>query len=42
MKAQSVELEVGSKYKMSGAAFHWHTGHHYTKIVLNIAEAKKL
>ena len=39
---KGVELEVGNKYKILGAAFHWHTGHHYTKIVLNVAEAKKL
>lgn len=39
---QGVEFEVGSKYEISGAAFHWHTGHHYTKIVLSVTEAKKL
>ena len=37
-----VVLEVGGKYQVRGVPFHWHTGHHYTKIVISVNQSKKL
>ena len=39
---EGIEFEVGRKYKVEGAAFHWHTAHHYTEIVLTVSAGKNL
>ncbi|WP_045859564.1 DUF4431 domain-containing protein [Teredinibacter purpureus] len=39
---EGVEVEVGGKYRVNGNAFHGHTGHHYTKIILSSKNVQKL
>lgn len=39
---QNLKVEVNAKYKMIGAAFHWHTGHHYTKVLFMVESVVKL
>ena len=37
-----ISIEAGSSYRIKGNAFHRHTGHHFTKIVIEVKNAEKL
>jgi len=39
---EGVSVELGNSYRIKGNAFHSHTGHHFTKIVIEVKNAEKL
>ncbi|WP_164519336.1 DUF4431 domain-containing protein [Pseudoalteromonas rubra] len=39
---EGVSIDVGNSYSIKGNAFHSHTGHHFTKIVIEVKSAEKL
>lgn len=39
---EELKIEIGKKYTVRGTAFHWHTGHHFTGVVLSVKNAEKL
>ena len=38
----NLQVEVGSSYRLRGIAIHAHTAHHFTKIFIEVKNAKKL
>jgi len=39
---KDLKVEVGKKYRFVGDAFHWHTAHHYTKVLFSAISATEL
>ncbi|WP_125564299.1 DUF4431 domain-containing protein [Pseudoalteromonas rubra] len=38
----TISLNLGQRYSLIGDAFHWHTAHHFTKVLFSVSSAKKL
>ncbi|MBQ4835726.1 DUF4431 domain-containing protein [Pseudoalteromonas luteoviolacea] len=38
----TISLNLGQQYVLNGEALHWHTKHHYTKVLFSVSSVKTL